>query len=164
MSFLKKNSGYTLLEAILIIALILMLSIMTVPSLWHILPFLHSSTTVNQITKELELIRSRALADPDLHTGMFLDTTGAPDSIFTFFDNDNDNYFTPETDNLLSRCISLPATDTVIITEGYPDVIIFRGNGSAKLSANFQVKRGDKMSTTISVLASTGRIKTTINE
>ena len=137
---------------------------MAVPSFWHILPFLHSSTTVNQITKELELIKSRALADPDLHTGMFLDTTGAPDSIFTFFDNDNDNYFTPESDQLFSRCISIPSTDTLMITEGYPDVIIFRGNGSAKLSAHFQVKQGDRMTTTISVLASTGRIKSIKNE
>lgn len=161
MSFYKKRAGYTLFETILTIVLVVILSVIMMPSLRSMLTFLHSTTTASLIKKEIFLIRSRALADPNLHTGLFLDTTGCPDSVFTFFDDDHDNYFTRGTDRQLNRSIALPETDTLIIPPGYPDVIIFRGNGSAKLSALFVVKKGHKVNDTLSVLASTGRIKLT---
>ena len=155
------KGGYTTVEAVLTVALIAILSGLVMPSFRPVIPFLRSSTTVNQIKKELLLARSRALADPNLHTGVFLDTTGSPDSIVTFFDDDNDNLFAPGVDRLWSTGIAIPNTDTLIIPAGFPDVIIFRGNGSAKTSALFLVKSRHRQTAydSISVLASTGRIK-----
>lgn len=150
-----------MIELILALSLMAILSAVLMPSLRPFLSNISSSTSITTITKELHFVRSRAIADPNLHVGLFLDTIGTPDSIITFFDDDNDYHYTRGSDRVVMAGFALPEAAILVIPSGFPEAIVFRGDGSAKQSALFLVNQRYNRLDSISVLASTGRIKST---
>jgi Tfp pilus assembly protein FimT len=160
----KNSSGFTIFEIFVVLGIMGIMALIAMPTFKPLITNIRLSALVKTVKQELNFVKIRALADPNVHTGFFLDTAGTPDSIVTFLDDNKDNLYTPGTDHLLMPGLSVPTSDTLKITTSYPDVVIFRGDGSAKSSAQFYIKSNFMRCDTISVLASTGRIKWTKNK
>jgi Tfp pilus assembly protein FimT len=162
MSIVTSKSGYTFVEACAVLSIIIIVSLIAMPPLKQLIASIRSKTTTTKITKLFNVAKIRALSDPNLHAGIFMDTIGAPDSIVAFLDNNSDNKFTSGTDRLLAQILQLPPSDTLVIPTGFQETIIFRGDGSVKTSAKLFIRNSrNKQISTITVLASTGRIKLT---
>ena len=167
MQFSKNSNGFSMIEVIVVLAIIGLLAMVARPSVKPFLEGIRLRTAANTIKQQLILAKTRALGDPNVHAGVSFKTT-FPYSIVAFLDDDpsaiNDYTYTAN-DHVLAPSYSLPKTDTLTLVSG-ANPIVFRGDGSAKARAIFfiyynykGVKRGD----TISVLASTGRIRITRN-
>jgi prepilin-type N-terminal cleavage/methylation domain-containing protein len=162
MSFQNKNSGFTLVEVIAVIAIIMITGLIARPSFSKFLESMRLRTEANTIKNQLNLAKIRALGDPNVHAGVYLDTCGTRDSTLVFLDDDstaiNDYQYTKGRDHLLMPGFSLPKTDTLTIAAGFPNTIVFRGDGSTKTMGKFFIKNKYGTRDSISVLASTGRI------
>lgn len=158
MFFSRKNSGYTLIEILVVIGIIIILGFISISPIKSFISHISFSTTATKIKKACSFARIQALSDPNLHTGVFLDTTGMPDSVIVFVDDDKDGLYTQGTDRQLVKVFSLPESDTLRIPYNFPETIIFRGDGSAKASARFLIHGRRNQTSLITVLASTGRI------
>jgi prepilin-type N-terminal cleavage/methylation domain-containing protein len=167
MPFSIKNDGFSMLEIFVTLAIVSILTLIMYPTLRPFLENIRLRTTATTIKQQLNLAKTRALGDPNIHAGVFLDTTGAPDATFVFSDDDatsmNDNQYIAGKDRVLTPQVKVPKSDTLKIISTYPNVIVFRGDGSAKTSAKFVISNKYGRCDTISVLASTGRIKLTRN-
>ena len=131
-------------------------------------PFLESirlriaSKTVKQ---QLILAKTRALGDPNIHAGVYFNTASSPDTVRTFLDTNNNNVYNAGVDLIFMPAYVVPKSDTMkILSNGnaaYGDgnAIIFRGDGSAKASLKLCIINQYNKCDTISVLASTGRIR-----
>jgi prepilin-type N-terminal cleavage/methylation domain-containing protein len=158
MSFQNKNSGFTLVELMAVIAIIAITGLIARPSISKFLESLRLRTEANTIKNQLNLAKIRALGDPNVHAGVYLDTSGTPDSTVVFLDDDNNNQYTKGNDHLLMPIFLFPKSDTLKIESNNPNTIIFRGDGSTKTPGKFFIKNKYGTCDTISVLASTGRI------
>jgi prepilin-type N-terminal cleavage/methylation domain-containing protein len=162
MSFQNKNSGFTLVEVLAVIAIVAITGLIARPSISKALEGLRLRTEANTIKNQLNLAKIRALGDPNVHTGVYLDTAETPDSTVVFLDDDaaavNDNQYTKGNDHLLMPSFSLLKSDTLRVVSTYPNTIIFRGDGSTKTTGKFFIINKYGTCDTISVLASTGRI------
>lgn len=158
MSSLKNKSGFTTLEILVVTIIIGIVAALGIAPMRSFIAATFSETTAKKIQKGCNLAKIRAFSDPNLHTGIFLDTTGFPDSVYFFFDNDKNSLYTRTSDRLLLPAVEIPNTDTLKIASGFPETIIFRGDGSAKASANFTINSPKKRASTLTILASTGKI------
>ena len=107
--------------------------------------------------------RMRAMANPDRQCGVvFRFTPGAAvdDSIFAFLDVVPDKLYIRGRDSLYLTPMVMKGRDGIAaaVPAGYPTVIVFRGDGSANVSAKVVLSHKG-MTDTVDVLASTGRIK-----
>lgn len=158
-----RQAGFSFLEtaAVLVVAGVLVaLAARPLTGLYHGIKLKGASDGVKQV---LLNARMRAMANPDRQCGVvFRFTPDAPgdDSIFAFLDQAPDKLYTKGVDSLYLRPMVLMGRDgvTASIPEGFPSVIVFRGNGSANVSAKVVLRRKG-MIDTVDVLASTGRIK-----
>jgi prepilin-type N-terminal cleavage/methylation domain-containing protein len=164
MLFQNKNSGFTLVEVIAVLAIVAITGLIARPSFSKFLERIRLRTEANTVKKQLNLAKIRALGDPNVHAGVYLDTQDTPDSILVFLDDDttsgskNDYLYTKGKDHLLMPSFSLPKSDTLRVVSTYPNTIVFRGDGSAKTTGKFFIKNKFGTCDTISVLASTGRV------
>jgi prepilin-type N-terminal cleavage/methylation domain-containing protein len=171
--FTAPPKGFTLLEVCVVIGVAGVLVLIAKPPVKSFLENNNLKIAANMVKNQLVLAKTRALANPDIHAGVYFDTGGCPDTILAFLDDDNssstsrnNNQYTKDKDHILMGAISLPKKDTlknISGNNGNNDVVVFRGDGSAKKSVSLIVSDNNNRSYTISVLASTGRIKVTKN-
>jgi prepilin-type N-terminal cleavage/methylation domain-containing protein len=158
----KNNPGVTFLEVIVVVLLIGVLAAVARPSIKPFLEGLRLRTASNAVKQQLILAKTRALGDPNVHCGVYFNTASSPDIVKTFLDNNNNNVYDAGTDQIFMPAYVLPKTDTMkILSNGNvdPNSIIFRGDGSAKASIKVCIINSYRKCDTISVLASTGRIR-----
>jgi hypothetical protein len=112
------------------------------------------------IKRLIQLAQSRAMANPNIHIGVYFDRAKNPNKAFLFQDKANPQnyeydasgdpaYMQPE---VLKRGIVFEALT------GYPEEIVFRGDGSAWKSMKILITDGVRKDT-LDVLASTGRVR-----
>ena len=153
-----------MVEVLMVIIIIFIMALMARPALKSFSPSFSLHTSAKTIRQMLVLAKSRALGDPNVHAGIYLSNTNFPDSVIAFLDDDatslNDYQYTPGKDHLLAPALKLSRSDTLVIDPSITfNTIVFRGDGSAKTSARFYIKSKFNRCDTISVLASTGRIR-----
>jgi prepilin-type N-terminal cleavage/methylation domain-containing protein len=163
MSLLKNNKGFTIVELLVVITIIAILSSIARPSVKSFLDNIRLRAAVNTVKQHLIVAKTRALGDPNIHAGVFFDTSGTPGKTVVFVDSLNDNLYASGIDQILVPGFSLPASDTMKIISPSPNTVIFRGDGSAKTSIKLTFSDKTQRCYTISVLASTGRIKVARN-
>jgi len=170
MKLCTDNRGVSMLEVLVVTTIIGLLAVAARPSVKGFLENLRLWSAANSTKQHLILAKTRALADPSIHAGVFFDTSSAPHAIQAFFDNDtaslNDNIYTSGKDHIFMPRYVLSKTDTLkILSNGNIDgkAVIFRGDGSAKASIKLCIKNKSNKCDTISVLSSTGRIRISKN-
>jgi prepilin-type N-terminal cleavage/methylation domain-containing protein len=161
--------GVTLVEILVVIALLGILAVVATPSAKTYFANLTLRIATNAIKQQLILAKTRAMGDPNVHCGVYFDSSVTPNQIRPFMDTTTFYQYTG-TDLAYMPVYTLPKNVTISVGgTGSSKVIVFRGDGSAKSGVtNNQIivkititsKSGTfTKSKTISVLPSTGRIK-----
>lgn len=152
-----------MVEMLIVIVILGIMAAFARPSMKSFLENIRLRSAANAVKQHLIVAKTRALGDPNIHAGVFFDTAGTPDKIVAFLDSLNNNIYAAGIDPILVPPYKLPITDTLKITSQSPEVVIFRGDGSAKTSMTLTISNRSNKSYTVSVLASTGRIRMTRN-
>jgi prepilin-type N-terminal cleavage/methylation domain-containing protein len=164
--FPKQNrNGFSVWELMVVLAIVAALAVFAQPSIKPFLEGIRLRTSVSAIKQQLIYAKTRALGDPNVHAGVYFNTT-PPYSVVAFLDDDstavNDNQYTAGKDNILTSMHMVPQSDTLVLVSGGTNSVIFKGDGSARTSSRFFIYYtylGIPRGYTISVLASTGRIR-----
>ncbi len=160
---LKNKDGFSIIEVFIVIAIMGIMAAFARPSMKSFLENIRLRSAANTVKQHLIVAKTRALGDPNIHAGVFFDTSGTPDKTIAFVDSFNNNMYASGIDPILVPPYKLSLFDTLKITSPCPNTVIFRGDGSAKTSMTLTVSNKSFKSYTISVLASTGRIRVTRN-
>jgi prepilin-type N-terminal cleavage/methylation domain-containing protein len=165
---LNSRSGFSLLEIIIVVVILGIVAALAIPAGVNMTSNTQLRSTADIIKQKLVVARSRAIADPSLACGVYFDITSTPNKVVTFFDDPSfglrnkydagtdKNYLTPS--NLDKNIkMQIPATGGII-----NQVIIFRGDGSAKDGGSINIVNKRGKTRTINILASTGRVKVII--
>ena len=157
----KKSAGITLVELIVVIAMAGIISAWAVPNLVKMVEMTKLRTAANMIKRQMLVARTRAISDPYKHCGVVIDDI--KQQSFVFFDNTTPYVVnTADTVNKYGGIYKMPRGDTLLIPSSngiQNQCVVFRGDGSAKYGGSVQVKNKYNMIRTITVEASTGRVK-----
>ncbi|MBN1309587.1 MAG: prepilin-type N-terminal cleavage/methylation domain-containing protein [Chitinispirillaceae bacterium] len=158
--------GFSLIEVLIVIAVILILSAVAVPAIKPLLEGVQLSTSAKGIKNQLICAKTRALGDSRVHCGVYFDTSATPDRVQVFLDNGtpaNDGIYTQGSDQHFMAAYTLPPTLSLVIGgDGTNEAIIFRGDGSTRVHGmSITIRTAKNREKNISVLPSTGRIKIT---
>jgi len=164
-----QNQGFTLLETIVVIVIVFIMIGIAIPAGRNTIDHMRIKTTADQIKSVLKVAQSKAMADPQIHCGVYLfPGTGSSSSYAKkeyaiFFDMNNNSVYNSGVDNFYLGTRSLPPGITLTIpsTGGITDnVVVFRGDGSAKFGGSVVLVSAMGRRDSIHILPSTGRIKT----
>jgi Tfp pilus assembly protein FimT len=165
MSRLKSNSGITIIELMMVIIILGFLAALAVPNLVPMVDMIKLRTAANAVKRQMIIARTRALSDPNVHVGVCIDTRTNPNRSFVFFDVATGTaYHNDASDPVYMGEYRVPKNiwDSIpsVANGGISDsVVVFRGDGSAKNGGTVILKNRYGRIRTISVLASTGRVK-----
>lgn len=160
--------GFTIIELLIVIVVLLILSSIAIPIGRKTTEYLKLKTTGDQIKNLLKVAQSKAMADPQVHCGVYLfpgTGSGNGKEYSMFFDVNGNNLYDETIDEIYMGTYALTSGMTLSIPQvgGITDnVIVFRGDGSAKFGGSVILKNSSGLQDSIHVLASTGRIKTII--
>lgn len=150
------SRGFSILEVVVTLIVIGVLAAVARNPMRTYLQRLEFNKTVDNVKHLIMTCQSKAMANPNLHVGIwFGDSTAVPfqdkgnPSVYEYDKNADPAYMSPANLKRGVRLQKLP---------GYPDEIIFRGDGSAYKSLRIVVTDG-VLRDTLDVLASTGRVR-----
>lgn len=164
-------NGFTVVEMLITLSVLVILTGIAIPVGRKTIDYMRLKTTGDQIKLVLKVAQSKATADPQVHCGVYMfPGTGASSDYANkqfaiFFDKDNDYTYDTVTDPLYLGARSLPPGITLSIPPKggiTNNVIVFRGDGSAKTGGSIILTSKYARKDSINVLPSTGRIKTFI--
>ncbi|MBD3346012.1 MAG: hypothetical protein GF401_13195 [Chitinivibrionales bacterium] len=154
----RSISGVTLAELMIIIVIAAILAVVAVPNLGRMLSRIHTRNSVNEIKSTLALAQARAIANPRVHCGVYFNTSDQ--KMLIFFDDNENNHYDSGADRIYKDNYSLDKSTKFILTSVPNDVVIFRGDGSAKNGATIQAKDTKYNQTkTITVVKQSGKIQ-----
>jgi type II secretion system protein H len=161
----KGCKGFTLIEVMVVIVIVGLLATLAVPNISPMVETMKLRTAANAVKRQMIVARTRALSDPNTHVGVCIDARSNPNRSFVFFDVASGTaYHCDATDPVYMGVYIAPSNirDSIppVAAGGIQDsVVVFRGDGSAKNGGNVIVVNRYGKTRTISVLASTGRVK-----
>jgi prepilin-type N-terminal cleavage/methylation domain-containing protein len=161
-SFSKADTGgFTLVETLIVILIVCIVAALAVPNLRPMVETLRLRTAADMIKRQLIIARTRAISDPYKHCAVLFDFNGQRS--FIFFNN-NVSYAVDAADtvNKYGGEYMMPKGITLGLPGANPvvnNIVVFRGDGSAKNGGSVQVTNNLNKKRTIHVLPSTGRIK-----
>jgi type II secretory pathway pseudopilin PulG len=158
----SRESGITLLEIMVVIVIILLLSYLAKAPMARFLKTMEQKNAVIGVKKMMQTARSRAMANPSIHCGVYFDMVSIPPKAILFQDTfaPGSYSYDPGKDKSYLAPFELPRGTVLSVPTPYPPAVIYRGDGSAFLSSMLVV-RSAVLSDTLEVLASTGRIRST---
>jgi Tfp pilus assembly protein FimT len=159
--FVERKSGWTILETMVAVVMIGIVAAAAVPNFGPMLEMMKLRTAAYNIQRSLVSARTRAIADPNVHCGVYF-----PDSVNAYIFPDSASG-TPyqidarDTTNIYLGRYKMPRNIWAcsLSTSIANRCIVFRGDGSAKTGGFVYIVNRYKKMKTISVLATTGRIK-----
>ena len=156
----KGQGGFSIPEAVVVVIILLLLAAMARPAMAAYLGNVKHKGAVNAVKRTLQAARSKALANPMVHCGVYFDVTSSPNRIVVFLDTHapGGHAYDDGKDRKPVAPYDLPDGVEISVPDPNPASIIFRGDGSAFLSGKAVVK-SSSFTDTIDVLASTGRIR-----
>jgi Tfp pilus assembly protein FimT len=147
-------------EILVTVVLVGLLALLGVNPMKNYLRRLEFKTSSQNIKRLIQTAQSKAMANPNIHVGAYFDMSKTPHRVILFHDRINPasyqydgsgdaSYLQPEV--LKVGTYFKPVT-------GYPDEIVFRGDGSAWKSFKIVITNGT-LNDTLDILASTGRVR-----
>lgn len=159
---MRKTSdrGFTILEVGLAVVLLSIACALAFIPMRNYLRNIEFKNSGQNIKRLIQTAQSKAMANPNVHIGIYFDRSKTPHKAFLFQDKANPSgyeydgasdppYLQPE---VLKRGVKFETLP------GQPDEIIFRGDGSAWKSMKICLSDGTRRDT-LDVLASTGRVR-----
>jgi Tfp pilus assembly protein FimT len=159
MKSLTNEQGFSILEICVTVVIVGLLGLLAVNPAKNYIRRLEFNNSAHNIKRLIGTAQSRAMANPNVHIGVYFDLTRNPHKVFLFQDKEmpgfyqydgagDPAYLQPET--LKRGAVFKPIP-------GYPREIVFRGDGSAYKSMKIVITDGI-LKDTLDILASTGRI------
>lgn len=139
----KKNIfGFSMLEVTLVITIIGILTIIATPSFIKLLDHRRISDAAIAFRSELEMVRSRAMTNPSLHMGVYLNTN--ENGFLIFYDDNGNNSYDHNGIHADRKHKPLTKLSSGITFSEIPaqwnNCIIYRGDGSTKYGGSFTLK------------------------
>jgi prepilin-type N-terminal cleavage/methylation domain-containing protein len=162
MSRAKNNSGVTLMELMIVIVIIGLMAAVALPNMVPLVEMTKLRTAANTIKRQMIVARTRALADPYKHVGVYVNIKTTPHKAFIFFDTGTNPYHYDAADAVYWGSYEVPKNIQISIpgSGGVTDsTVVFRGDGSAKNGGAIVLTNRYGKTRTVNVLASTGRVK-----
>jgi prepilin-type N-terminal cleavage/methylation domain-containing protein len=156
----ESENGYTLLEITVVVAIVGIMGLLTVRPMKNYLRRLEFKNSSQNIKHLIQTVQSKAMANPNMHIGLYFDLASTPNRVIAFQDKANPTTYQYDgnADPAYLPPVALkPGTSFQALT-GYPDEIVFRGDGSAWKSLKIVLTNGT-LKDTLDVLASTGRVR-----
>lgn len=160
MTLNKESQGFTLLEIIVTLVIISLMAVLSVNPMKNYLRRLEFKNSSQNIKRLIQTAQSKAMANPNIHVGVYFDISKTPNMVMLFLDKANPKSYRYDgpSDTPYLQPEVLPKGTTLKPLSGYPDEIVFRGDGSAWKSHKIVITNGN-LSDTLDVLASTGRVR-----
>jgi prepilin-type N-terminal cleavage/methylation domain-containing protein len=160
----KIQSGFSLVELMVVVGIIGFLAVIAAPNFNAIIDGIQLYTTVNGIKHQLKCAKTRALGDSQLFCGVYLDTATSQKKLKVFLDNGtpvNNGRYDAGSDRHILGDYLIPATLSISFVDSYGNrEIVFRGDGSTCIQGvTITLKSKRNKIRKISVIPSTGRIK-----
>jgi prepilin-type N-terminal cleavage/methylation domain-containing protein len=154
------ENGYTMLEITIVVAIVGIMALLTVRPMKNFLRRLEFKNSSQNIKHLIQTVQSKAMANPNMHIGIYFDLAATPNRVITFQDKANPTTYQYDgiADPPYLPPVSLKTGTSFQALSGYPDEIVFRGDGSAWKSLRIVLTNGT-LKDTIDVLASTGRVR-----
>lgn len=115
---------------------------------------------VTAVKRTLQAARAKALSNPAVHCGVHFDLAGDTLRLIPFLDTHlpGNHAYEPGMDGAYLAPFDLPRGVSLEVPDPNPLAVVFRGDGSAHMSAR-AIVRSARGVDTVDVLASTGRIR-----
>ena len=161
---LNGKSGFTAMEVMITLIVISIITAVVMKPVTGVLQRLKLQNSADGIKHMILNARMRAVSNAQRHCGVVFRVHTASsinDTIFAFLEkNPPDNLYTKGVDSLYGKPFVLEKKYKInsAIPPGYPSVVVFRGDGSANVSAKLALSLNSFMDT-VDILASTGRVK-----
>ncbi len=158
----RSQSGFSLIEIMVVVVIILLMGALAKSPMTQYLQTMEQKNSVTGIRKMMLTARSKAMANPSVHCGVYFDMVSVPPKAILFQDTfaPGSYAYDPGKDKPYLAPFELPKGTLLSVPDPYPSTVIYRGDGSSFLSARLVVKSFG-LSDTLDVLASTGRIRST---
>src|SRR6267142_2652150 len=85
----SENRGFTLMEICIALALVGLLALLSIHPIKNFLRRMDFKSSVMNIKRLIQTAQSKAMANPDLHIGVFFDLKSKPNKAFLFQDRLN---------------------------------------------------------------------------
>lgn len=156
----EQENGYTLLEITVVVAIVGIMALLTVHPMRNYLRRLEFKNSSQNIKHLIQAAQSKAMANPNMHIGVYFDLSTTPNRVLTFQDKTNPTTYQYDgnADPAYLAPEPLKQGTSFQLLAGYPDEIVFRGDGSAWKSLKIVLTNGT-LKDTLDVLASTGRVR-----
>ncbi len=156
---LKSVTGFTMIEAMIVVVIIGVFASMAAPSFTEYIPKMKLRADAREKTNYLRQARSRAITENSQY-GIFFDTGSHQIKFFKDIVNPGSAIYDEGGDSLMVDPVCCESNVILDNCTFANDAIIFYANGSASASGQIELHDTETgESYTIDVLASTGRIK-----
>jgi prepilin-type N-terminal cleavage/methylation domain-containing protein len=128
---LQGKQGFTLIEMLVIVAIMGIIIAGALPSFTLFMQSQRITSVATAIKRQLIAAKVRAIANPQVHYGVYFDTTAGAPQTFIFQDKNSDGQFNTG-EPIYQAAYRLPLGTKLQIASVANNVIMFRGDGSAK--------------------------------
>lgn len=152
------TEAFTLVELVVAVSVIGILAITLRNPMKDYLRRMEYNNTVDHIKRLIQTCQTKALANPNLHIGLWFDFKSG--RAVPFQDRTNPSFYQYDGagDPAYLQPAQLKRGVRFLQVKGFSDAIVFRGDGSAYRSFKVVVTDG-VLKDTLDVLASTGRVR-----
>lgn len=157
----ETEKGFTLLEILIAAGILSLLAGLSVRPMKDYLRRVDFQNNSQNIKRLVQTAQSKAMGNPNVHIGVFLDRVSTPNRVALFQDLGNPsayNYDKNADPAYLAPAILKKGILIKTIAPYTDDEIVFRGDGSAWKSMKVLLTNGT-LKDTLDVLASTGRVR-----
>lgn len=152
----RRFHGFTFVELVLVVAISGILASLAIPLVGGMMNRMRVGSATQELFSVLSLAQSRATANPRVHCGVFLDTTGDAKALI-FEDTNRNGQYDPGTDDIYENTVELGDGVSFSLSGVINAKILFRGNGTARNGGTIDLEKGNARRG-ISIDAATGRV------